>query len=62
MAKLQLQNNNINAKELRTQYLMQRKTAMNLENKITCYKTITNMLKIKEVINMWQKIKYITLD
>ena len=41
---------------------MQRKTAMNLENKITCYKTITNMLKIKEVINMWQKIKYITLD
>ena len=62
MAKLQLQNNKINAKELRTQYLMQRKTATNLENKITCYKTIINMLKIKEVMNIWQKIKYITLD
>lgn len=35
---------------------------MNLENKITCSKTIINIHKIEQVINMWQRIKYLILD
>lgn len=60
--KSQLQHEHINVKELRTQHLIQRASAMNLENKLICSKTIMNIQKIEQLINMWKIIKYLTLD
>ena len=58
----QLRKNKNNAKELRTQYLMQRASAMNIANKLTSYSTIINIQKIEQVIIIWTKINYLTAD
>ena len=57
-----LRKNKTNAKELRTQHLLQRASAMNIENKISNSSTIINIQKIEQVILMWNKINYLTSD
>ena len=58
----QLRKNKTNVKELRTQHLMQRASAMNITNKLTSSSTIINIQKIKQIIIMWNKINYLTVD
>ena len=41
---------------------MQRASAMSLQNKITSSKTIINIQKIEQVITMWKKINYLTMN
>ena len=48
----QIRKNKKNAKELRTQHLMQRASTMNIANKLTSSSTIINIQKIEQVIIM----------
>ena len=41
---------------------MQRTSAMNITNKLISSSTIINIQKIKQVIIMWKKINYLTID
>ena len=41
---------------------MQRPSAMNIANKMTSSSTIINIQKIEQVIIMWNKINYLTVD
>ena len=61
-AQSQLRKNKTNAKELRTQHLIQRASAMNIANKMASSSTIINIQKIEQVIIMWNKINYLTAD
>ena len=61
-AKSNLRTTTTNAKELRTQHLMLRASAMNIENKMTNSSTIINIQKIEQVILMWNKINYLTSE
>ena len=49
-----------NATNLRINHLLQRSSAMNLENKSSSSKTIINIQKIKNTIKMWKKIRFLT--
>ena len=51
-AQFQLRKNKTNVKELRTQHLMQRASAMNIANKLTSSSTIINIQTIEQVIIM----------
>ena len=47
---------------MRTQSLIQRSSAMNIENKVTNSSTIINIQKIEQVILMWKHINHLTSD
>ena len=49
-----------NATNLRINHLLQRASAMNLENKSESSKTIINIQKIEKIIKMWKKIRFLT--
>ena len=49
------------AKEMRKLHLTRRASAMNIVNKSTSEKSVINIQKIKQVISMWRKIKYLTI-
>ena len=51
-----------NEKELQTQHLLQRTSAMNIENKAANFSTIIKIQKMEQVILMWKKINYLTSD
>ena len=61
-AKSTLRKHKTNEKELRTQHLLQRASAINIENKVTNSLTILNIQKIEQVILMWNKFNYLTSD
>ena len=60
--KSNLRKNKTNAKELRTQHLLQRVSAINIENKTDNSSTIINIQKIEHVILIWNKFNYLTSD
>ena len=55
-AKETLRKNKTNKKELRTQHILQRASAMNIDNKVSNSSTIINIQKIEQVILIWNKI------
>ena len=61
-AQSHLRKNKTNAIESRTQHLMKRPYAMNIENELTRSSTIINIQKIEQVIIMRNKINYLTSD
>ena len=45
-----------------TQHLMQSASTINIANKLTSSLTIINIQQIEDVIIMWNKINYLTVD
>ena len=61
-AKQELNQTRVNVMDLRYQYLLQRASAKNLENKTRSFKTIIDIQKIERIIEMWKNIRFIMID